>query len=39
MLQLDAEVEPVFDALHGALPLIAEAVRHARSDEPLYCSR
>ena len=36
MLQLDAEVEPVFDALHEVLPLIAEAVRHARSDEPLY---
>jgi hypothetical protein len=36
MLQLDAEVEPVLDALHEVLLLIVAAVRHARSDEPLY---
>lgn len=36
MLQLDDEVESLLDVLLEVLPAITAAVRHARSDEPLF---
>lgn len=36
MLHFDADVEPLLGVLRDALPLVALAVAHARSDEPLY---
>jgi hypothetical protein len=36
MVLLDTEVEPLLGVLADVLPLIAQAVRHARSDVPLY---
>jgi hypothetical protein len=36
MLQLDADIEPLVDVLRDVLPMIALAVAHARSSEPMY---